>query len=117
MKTGRSDDFTIPPALLTEIQAAADHERRPAVDVLRDVIEHGLEKRRWRTHAGKDRQRGRALGLPDDDISLTDAYRQVLHERIAQGVQSLREGRVIDGETFMARMDAELAALEQQERR
>ena len=56
--------------------------------------------------------RARALGLPDGDVPLTDEYRQTLREKIARGAQSLREGRVTDGEVFMARMDDALAELE-----
>jgi hypothetical protein len=44
-----------------------------------------------------------------------DEYRQDLREKIAQGMQSLREGRVTDGEAFMAKMNAELVELQRQE--
>jgi antitoxin ParD1/3/4 len=64
-------------------------------DVLRDVVERGLVERR---------------------VPLTDAYRQDLREKIAQGLQSLRDGKGTDGEAFMARMNAELAELERQGR-
>ncbi len=45
MKTtnGRSS-LIIPPALLVEIQAEAEQERRSAAEVLRDVVERGLEE-------------------------------------------------------------------------
>ena len=62
--------------------------------------------------ADKELVRARALGLQDDDVPLTDEYRQTLREKIARGARSLREGRVTDGEIFMARMDDELAELE-----
>jgi hypothetical protein len=45
-----------------------------------------------------------------------DSDHQTIRVKIAQGVQSLGEGRCTDGETFMARMDAELAELERQRR-
>jgi antitoxin ParD1/3/4 len=45
---------------------------------------------------------------------MTDAYRDVLREKIAEGVRSLRHGQVTDGEAFMARIDTELAELERQ---
>ncbi len=89
--------------------AAAEH--RPVDDVLRDVIEHGLNQR-WQAHAERERQRARDLGLPEDDSPLTAEYRQVIREKIAQGVRSLREGRVVDGPTFMAQLDADLAERE-----
>ncbi len=117
MKT--TDDnapLVLPPALLAEVEAAADEEHRPVADVLCDLVEHGLSERRWQAHTGKELQRARELGLPDadDDQSMTDEYRQTIREKIAQGLQSLREGKGIDGEAFMAEMDAELAELERQ---
>ena len=117
MKTAPDNtSLAIPPALLAEIQAEAEKEHRPAADVLRDVIEQGLQERRWRTHVESERQRAKDAGLPDDAIPLTDAYRQDLREKIAAGMRSLRQGKGTDGEAFMAQMDAELAALEQQGR-
>jgi hypothetical protein len=50
-----------------------------------------------------------------DDHTVSDEYRQTIRERIAHGVKSLREGRFTDGKTFMATMDAGLAALESQD--
>jgi hypothetical protein len=58
--------------------------------------------------------RARAKGLPDDDALLTDDYRRTIRAKIAEGVQSLRDGKGTDGESFMAAMDAELAELERQ---
>jgi hypothetical protein len=106
--TSDHNPLILPPALLAEVEAAADEEHRPVADVLRDLVERGLGERRWKTHAGKEIQRGRAQGLPDDALPLTDEYRQDLREKIAQGLQSLRGGKGADGEAFMARMDAEL---------
>lgn len=106
----------IPPALAAEVQTIADEEHRPVADVLRDLVEHALGERRWKAHADHEFARARALGLPDDNVPLTDECRQILREKIAQGAQSLREGRVTDGEAFMARMDVELAELERQGR-
>ena len=115
---GDNAQLAIPPALLAQIRAAAEEEHRPAVDLLRDLIEHGLEERRWHAQAAKELQRARELGLPDaaEELPLTDEYRQTVREKIAQGARSLREGRVADGEAFMAQMDAELAELERQGR-
>jgi predicted transcriptional regulator len=114
--TSDSDSFVLPPALLAEVVAAADEEHRPVADVVRDLVERGLGSRRWQVDAEKEWQRARALGLhdTDDDQPMTDAYRQIVREKIAAGMASLRAGRVTDGESFMARMDAELAELEQQ---
>jgi uncharacterized protein YicC (UPF0701 family) len=111
-----SDSLAIPPDLLAEIEAEAEAEHRPAGEVLRDVIERGLSEQRWQAHAEREDQRARELGILDDEDAqpMTDAYRETIREKIAQGVRSLREGRVTDGAAFMARMDAELAELERQ---
>jgi len=84
MKVGTP--LVLPPALLTEVEGAPDEEHR----------------------------RGLAAGLPDNVLPLTDAYRHILREKIAEGIRSLREGSLVDGESFMAEIDAELAALERQ---
>jgi predicted transcriptional regulator len=100
-------NVAIPSALAAEVQAVADAEHRPMSDVLRDALERYLEPRRWRQHADAEQAAGRDLGLPDDDAPLSAEYRQTLREEIAQGLQSLREGRCTDGEAFFAQIDAE----------
>jgi len=109
--------LALPPALLAELEAAANEEHRPVADVARDLIELGLSERRWQAHAERERQRVRELGLPDDDQPMTDEYRQVIREKIAAGMASAREGRLVDGETFFARIHAEMDELERQGRR
>jgi hypothetical protein len=47
---------------------------------------------------------------------MAEEYRRSVRGKIAQGLQSLRDGKATDGETFMAKMDAELAELERQGR-
>ena len=48
MKTGSdADALTLPLALAKEVKAAAQEERRPAEDVLRDAVERYLSERRW----------------------------------------------------------------------
>jgi hypothetical protein len=112
---GESNSFVLPPALLAEVQAAADQEHRPVADVVRDLVAQGLIERRWKAHSEQQLRRVRELGLPDaDNQPMSDEYRQTVREQIAQGMQSLREGRVTDGEAFMVRMNAELAGLERQ---
>jgi hypothetical protein len=106
--------FVLPPALAAEVEAAAQEDHRAVDDVLRDIIEHGLSERRWKAHAAKEHQRAREAGLPDDDRPMNDEYRQSFRGKIAQGLQSLRDGKGTDGEAFMAKMDAELAELERQ---
>lgn len=65
-------------------------------------------RRRWRF--GREAR----VGLPDDDVPLTEQHRQTMRDKIAQGVRSLREGNGTDGEAFFARMEADFEDLEQQ---
>ena len=106
----------LPSTLVAEVRTIAATEHRAVADVLRDLVEGALADRRWKAHAEQELAHARQAGLPDDNLKLTEDYRQVLQQKIAQGVRSLREGRVTDGEAFMARMDAELAAIERQGR-
>ena len=43
--TGESNSFVLPPALLAEVEAAADAEHRPVADVVRDLVQQGLNER------------------------------------------------------------------------
>jgi antitoxin ParD1/3/4 len=45
-----------------------------------------------------------------------DAYHDEMRREIAAGVASLRAGKGVDGEAFMAALDADLAERERQER-
>jgi hypothetical protein len=113
------DHFAISPALQAEVKAAAAQEDRPVADVLRDLVEQGLaERRAWRAHAERERQRSMELGIhdPADDEPMTEQSRQSIREKIAQGLQSLREGKGTDGGAFFAEMYAELDELERQAR-
>ena len=114
MKPESNTQVSIPPALVTELQAAADEEHRSAAEVVRDALESYLEARRWRLSADQELARARELGLPDDEVPLTPEYRQAIREKIAQGVRSLREGKGADGETFFAKMEAEFEELDRQ---
>lgn len=112
--TANDNSVVLPEALWAEVEAAAVDEHRPVDEVVRDLIEQGLNERRWKLHAAQEYGRARAMDLPEDDAALTDDYRRIARAKIAQGVQSLRDGKGTDGETFMAAMDAELAELERQ---
>jgi hypothetical protein len=71
------NNVTIPPSLLAEIQAAADEEKRPAEEVLREAIERYLRNRRWQKIYAYGEERARALGLSEEDIPrLIEEYRQ-----------------------------------------
>jgi hypothetical protein len=112
--TANDNSVVLPEALWAEVEAAAVDEHRPVDEVVRDLIEQGMNERRWKLHAAQERGRARALGLPEDDDPITDDYRRIIRAKIGQGVKSLRDGRGTDGESFMAAMDAELAELERQ---
>jgi len=103
-------NLTVPSDLAAAVHATADAEHRAIADILRDAMESYLETRRWRQHADAERAAGHDLGVPDDDAPLSAEYRQALREKIAQGLQSLREGRSVGGEHFFAQMDAEFNA-------
>ena len=72
-----TDTLTLPPALVAEVQAAADEERRPAGDVLRDAVERYLRERRWQKIFAYGEQRARELGLTEEDVPrLIAEYRE-----------------------------------------
>ncbi len=115
MKSGASDhSFVLPEALSAEVGATAVDERRAVDYVARDLIAHGLNERRWKAQAAREIDRARAVGLPDDDVPLTEEYRGTIRAKISAGMASLRVGQGTDGGSFMAAMDAELAELERQ---
>ena len=62
------DSLAIPPALLAEVKAEADKEHVPANDVLREIIEKGLEERRWQKVVAYGAERAKALGLTEEDV-------------------------------------------------
>jgi len=68
MKPHEADPIAIPPALLAEIQAAAEEEHRPAGEVLREAVERYLEDRHWQRIFAYGEQRARELGLTEADI-------------------------------------------------
>jgi len=120
METAPSTDtLTLPADLLAQIRSEAAKDHRPAADLLRDLLEQGLmERREWQAHAEQERQRARELGIhePADDEPMTDEYRQAIREKIAQGLASAQQGKLVDGASVFARIRAELDQIEQQER-
>jgi hypothetical protein len=71
------DPLMIPPALLAEVQAAANEEHRAAGDVLREAIERYLRERRWQKIFAYGEERARTLGLSETDMPrLIAEYRQ-----------------------------------------
>jgi hypothetical protein len=69
MKTGADiETLDIPACLLAEIRADAEKEQRPAAEVLRNVIERGLEEHRWQRVQAHGAERAKALGLTEADV-------------------------------------------------
>jgi predicted transcriptional regulator len=87
MSIDRPDAVLIPPDLLAEIEAAAAEEHRAPRELVGEAVECYLSERRW-------------------------FRRDEVHAKIAQGLESLRQGKGLDGETVMAALLAELDALE-----
>jgi metal-responsive CopG/Arc/MetJ family transcriptional regulator len=75
--------IAIPPALLAEIQAAAEEEKRTPVEVLREAVERYLENRRWQQLVSYGRERARELGLTEEDVPrlIAESRRERAQER------------------------------------
>jgi hypothetical protein len=63
-----NNTIAIPPELFEEFKAAADEEKRPAEELLREAIERYLRNRRWQRIFAYGEERARALGLTEEDI-------------------------------------------------
>jgi hypothetical protein len=111
---GGDADFVIPPALAAEIRAAAEDEHRPAADIVRDAFEFYHEARRFRSRSEDETARARVLGLPGDDVIVTEQYRQTIRLKITQGLENARQGDLMDGDAVFDRIKAELDELERQ---
>jgi hypothetical protein len=78
-----NDTLIVPPALQAQVKAAAAEEHRNPVDLVGEAVERYLWERRW---------------FRKDDV----------HAKIVQGLESLGEGKGLDGESAMAELMAEL---------
>jgi hypothetical protein len=76
-------DALIHPRLMPAIQAAAEEEQRAPRDLVTEAIERYLSERRW---------------FSKDEVQ----------EKIAQGLESLRQGKGLDGESAITELLAEL---------
>ena len=83
MKTGTPQMPLTLPACWPKIEAAAAEERRPARELVGEAVERYLSQRRW--FCGGE-----------------------VHAKIAQGLESLRQGKGLEGESVMAELIAEL---------
>jgi hypothetical protein len=87
MKTQPPSDTLLPPGLLPELEAAAKEEHRAPSELVAEAVERYLMERRW--------------------------YRKdEVHAKIAQGLESLRQGNGLDGEAVMVELLAELDGTE-----
>jgi len=81
MKSKASSDNLIPAELLPAIEAAADEENRAPRDLVVEAVERYLSERRW---------------FRKDEV----------HQKVARGLDSLRQGKGLDGEVVMAELMA-----------
>jgi predicted transcriptional regulator len=80
-------DTLVPSGLLSKIKAAAEEEHRAPSELVGEAVERYLLERRW-------------------------FHKDEVHTKIANGLESLRQGKGLDGETVMAELIAELDAPE-----
>jgi len=80
---------------------------------LENLIHRKVETGRYTSASEVVRE---ALRLMEERDQVQDLHKASMREQIAAGMASLRAGRGIDGEDFMASIDRELAALDQPER-
>jgi hypothetical protein len=85
MKSAPISEDLVPPSLLPEIRAAAEEERRAPGEIVGEALERYLSQRKL---------------FRGDDV----------HSKIARGLESLRQGKGLDGEAVMAELLAELDA-------
>ena len=83
VETERPGDTLIPRRLLAEIEAAAAAEHRAPRELVGEAVERYLSERRW-------------------------FRKNEAHAKIAKGLESLRQGKGLDGETVMTELLAEL---------
>ena len=83
MKSQTTRDALVPSGLLPEIEAAAEAEHRAPGELVGEAVERYLSERRW---------------FRKDEV----------HTKIAQGLESLRQRKGLDGEAVMAELLAEL---------
>ena len=98
--TPGSAGLTLTPALLAEIQAEAGEQHRPAADVLRDIVAHGLEEMRWQ----------RTLAIKREDIlARVDAAELSLAKREGASITEASMRRLAEDvkQRGRARLDAE----------
>lgn len=79
---------------------------------LESLIHHKVSNGRYTSASEVVRE---ALRLMDERDQVQDLYKASLREKVAAGMASLRAGHGRDGEAFMSKLEADLAAIENQE--
>ena len=79
---------------------------------LESLIHHKVSNGRYTSASEVVRE---ALRLMEERDQVQELYKASMREKIAAGMASLRAGHGSDGETFMAKLDADLAAIESRE--
>ncbi len=110
------NNLELSPALQAKLNAAAAEEHRSAGEVLSEAIDRYMQSEHLSLYADWEIQQARTLGLPIEDRSPSPDYRATIREKIDQGLESARQGRLVDGEAVFARIEAELVELERCER-
>jgi hypothetical protein len=62
------DTLAIPPALLADIEAAAEQEHRAPGELVREALERYMEDRAWKKIFAYGEERAKALGLTEEDV-------------------------------------------------
>lgn len=83
MKSENPQDSLVPAGLIPAIKAAAEEEHRDPRELVGEAVERYLTERR--------------VFRPTD-----------VHRKITEGLESLRQGKGLDGETVMAELLGEL---------
>jgi predicted DNA-binding protein len=65
---GNNDPFDVPAGLLAQVRAAADEERRPSNELVREAIERYLDDREWEKLYAYGQERVQSAGLVEDDV-------------------------------------------------
>ena len=90
MEPGNDTEFTLPPALVAEIQAAADDKHRPVAEIAREALEGYLAE--WRKDRG-------LIQTPPDPSKRNPA-------EAAARIRELRRGNILpQGMTIRAMID------------
>src|SRR5262249_39067168 len=85
MSSDTRQNALIPPDLFSAVQAAAEEEHRDPGELVTEAVERYLSERRW-------------------------FRRDEVHAQIAEGLESLRQGKGLDGDSVIAELLAELDA-------